>query len=170
MLVGNKVDLYSTTKNTVQKAEAISLAKKYGMEYFETCSIGDSSITPIFDYLFTTITVSIPNPPTPQSLVGKGVLLGKKLINSPKYHLALCEIATLYEWLFGRLIKNDKILDIKKWAREGWIFNFGTFYRILWFHHISWFISLFFWVFKIKSWLILLTRRSEWVGIETSGQ
>jgi hypothetical protein len=24
--------------------------------------------------------------------------LGKKLINSPKYHLALCEIATLYEW------------------------------------------------------------------------
>lgn len=97
MLVGNKVDLYSTSKNTVPKAEATSLAKKYGMEYFETCSIGDSSITPIFDYLFTTITVSIPNPPTPQSLVGKGILLGKKLINSPKYHLALCEIATLYE-------------------------------------------------------------------------
>lgn len=90
MLVGNKVDLYSTSKNTVPKAEATSLAKKYGMEYFETCSIGDSSITPIFDYLFTTITVSIPNPPTPQSLVGKGILLGKKLINSPKYHLALC--------------------------------------------------------------------------------
>jgi len=97
MLVGNKVDLYSTTKNTVPKAEAHSLAKKYGMEYFETCSIGDSSITPIFDYLFTIITASIPNPPTPQSLVGKGILLGKKLINSPKYHLALCEIATLYE-------------------------------------------------------------------------
>ena len=97
MLVGNKVDLYSTTKNTVSKAEAQSLAKKHGMEYFETCSIGDSSITPIFDYLFTTITASIPNPPTPQSLVGKGILLGKKLINSPKYHLALCEIATLYE-------------------------------------------------------------------------
>jgi hypothetical protein len=97
ILVGNKVDLYSTSKNAVTKADAISLAKKYGMEYFETCSIGDSSITPIFDYLFTTITVSIPNPPTPQSLVGKGILLGKKLINSPKYHLALCEIATLYE-------------------------------------------------------------------------
>ena len=98
ILVGNKVDQYSTTKNAVQKADAISLAKKYGMEYFETCSIGDSSITPVFDYLFTTITNSIPNPPTPQSLVGKGILLGKKLINSPKYHLALCEIATLYEW------------------------------------------------------------------------
>lgn len=97
LLVGNKVDLYSTSKNTVSKADAIGMAKKYGMEYFETCSIGDSSITPVFDYLFTTITGTIPNPPTPQSLVGKGILLGKKLINSPKYHLALCEIATLYE-------------------------------------------------------------------------
>lgn len=34
MLVGNKVDLYSTSKNTVSKAEATTLAKKYGMEYF----------------------------------------------------------------------------------------------------------------------------------------
>ena len=34
ILVGNKVDLYSTTKNTVPKAEANALAKKYGMEYF----------------------------------------------------------------------------------------------------------------------------------------
>jgi hypothetical protein len=51
----------------------------------------------IFDCLFTKMVQSIPNPPTPQSLVEKGVLLGKKLINSPKYHLALCEIATLYE-------------------------------------------------------------------------
>jgi hypothetical protein len=38
--------------------------------------------------------------------VGKGVLLGKKLINSPKYHLALCEIATLYEWLISLLFVN----------------------------------------------------------------
>jgi hypothetical protein len=30
-LVGNKVDLYSTTKNTVPKADAVALAKKYGM-------------------------------------------------------------------------------------------------------------------------------------------
>lgn len=34
ILVGNKVDLYTTTKNAVQKAEAVALAKKYGMEYF----------------------------------------------------------------------------------------------------------------------------------------
>jgi GTPase SAR1 family protein len=31
VLVGNKVDLYSTTKNTVAKADAVALAKKYGM-------------------------------------------------------------------------------------------------------------------------------------------
>lgn len=98
VLVGNKVDLYSTSKDAVQKTEAVSLAKKLNMEYFEACSIGgDSSITPVFDYAFSSISNSIPNPPTPQSLVGKGILLGKKLLNSTKYHLALCDIATLYE-------------------------------------------------------------------------
>lgn len=34
LLVGNKVDLYSTSKNTVSKADATTLAKKYGMDYF----------------------------------------------------------------------------------------------------------------------------------------
>jgi len=34
ILIGNKVDLYSTTKNAIQKADAVALAKKYGMEYF----------------------------------------------------------------------------------------------------------------------------------------
>jgi hypothetical protein len=34
ILVGNKVDLYSTSKDAVQKAEATSLAKKLNMEYF----------------------------------------------------------------------------------------------------------------------------------------
>ena len=116
ILVGNKaklifvyynlqVDLYTNTKGAVTKSEAIGLAKKYGMEYFETwlfgiiyfffnfkylifllfSSIGDTSISLVYDYLFTTILNSIPNPPTPQSLVGKGILLGKRLLNSSKY-------------------------------------------------------------------------------------
>jgi GTPase SAR1 family protein len=34
VLVGNKVDLYSTSKDAVQKTEAVSLAKKLNMEYF----------------------------------------------------------------------------------------------------------------------------------------
>ncbi|KAL4497055.1 hypothetical protein ABPG72_002211 [Tetrahymena utriculariae] len=97
ILIGNKVDLYANTKGAVSKSEAVGLAKKYGMEYFETCSIGDTSISLVYDYLFTTIVDSIPNPPTPQSLVGKGILLGKRLLNSSKYQLALCDIASLYE-------------------------------------------------------------------------
>lgn len=36
ILVGNRVDLYTNTKGAVTKSEAIGLAKKYGIEYFET--------------------------------------------------------------------------------------------------------------------------------------
>ena len=97
LLVGNKVDLHAGSKNAVSKAEAQALAKKMDCEYFEVCSIGDSSVTPVFDYVFGAVFNNIPNPPTPQSLVGKGISLGKKLLNSPKYHLALCDIASLYE-------------------------------------------------------------------------
>ena len=91
------MDMYSTSKNTVSKAEATGLSKKMGCEYFEACSIGDSSVAPIFDYIFGAVFNNIPNPPTPQSLVGKGISLGKKLLGSPKYHLALCDLASLYE-------------------------------------------------------------------------
>lgn len=84
-------------KNGVGKAEANSLARKYGMEHFETCSIGDSSVASVFDFLFSTIVNSIPNPPTPSSLIGKGIILGKRLLTSQKYQLALCDIASLYE-------------------------------------------------------------------------
>lgn len=57
ILVGNKIDLISqggaigssgtkkpTVTNPVTKVEAINLARKYGMEYFETCSVGEASI------------------------------------------------------------------------------------------------------------------------------
>jgi hypothetical protein len=37
----------------VNKSEAIGLGRKYGMEYFESCSIGDTSIAPIFDHIFS---------------------------------------------------------------------------------------------------------------------
>ena len=64
-MIGNKVDLYSNSNNSISKSEAISLSKKYGMEYFETCSIGDTSINLVYDYLFNNVVNSIPNPPTP---------------------------------------------------------------------------------------------------------
>ncbi len=44
------VDLTTNPKNQknlvnpVSKVEAIALARKYDMEYFETCSIGESNI------------------------------------------------------------------------------------------------------------------------------
>jgi hypothetical protein len=64
-LIGNKVDLYTNTKGAVSKSEASGLATKYGMKYFDTCSIGDSSISLVWDHLFSTILDQIPNPPTP---------------------------------------------------------------------------------------------------------
>ena len=39
ILVGNKIDLVMTKKNLINpvtKVEALGLARKYGMEYFET--------------------------------------------------------------------------------------------------------------------------------------
>lgn len=59
ILVGNKVDIIQAVgsnaqgklakaaqqvTNPVTKPEAINVARKYGMEYFETCSIGEASI------------------------------------------------------------------------------------------------------------------------------
>ena len=34
----------AASNNPVTKVEAIALARKYGMEYFETCSVGEASI------------------------------------------------------------------------------------------------------------------------------
>jgi len=96
-LVGNKIDLANNSKNAVTKSEAISLARKYGMEYFEACALGETSIAPVYDYVFSTIVNSIPNPPNPSQLMGKGIILGKRLLNSTKFQLALCDIASLYE-------------------------------------------------------------------------
>lgn len=35
VLIGNKVDLFQNNKGGVSKSEAVGLARKYGMEYFE---------------------------------------------------------------------------------------------------------------------------------------
>lgn len=35
ILIGNKVDLFQNNKGGVSKSEAVGLARKYGMEYFE---------------------------------------------------------------------------------------------------------------------------------------
>ena len=89
ILVGNMIDLASGpnaqknksgaaggSNSPVTKVEAIALARKYGMEYFETCSIGEASIVQVFDHLFNSLLALVPNPPDPSLLLGKNVVLG----------------------------------------------------------------------------------------------
>ena len=52
--------------NPITKVEAVALAGKYGMEYFETCSVGEASIVQVFDHLFNSLLSLIPNPPDPE--------------------------------------------------------------------------------------------------------
>jgi len=68
------------------------------MEYFEICSLDSTSIANLYDYLISSIVNSIPNVPTPMNLMGKGIVIGRTLLENPRYKLALCDIATLYEW------------------------------------------------------------------------
>lgn len=105
ILVGNKVDLANAiqTKKAsggqapVSKVEAISLAKKYGMEYFETCSIGEASIVQVFDHLFNFLLALVPNPPDPAQLMGKNVVLGQRVLNDIKFKLSLAEMLPNYD-------------------------------------------------------------------------
>ena len=100
ILVGNKIDLAMTKKNLVNpvsKVEAVALARKYGMEYFETCSVGEASIVQVFDHLFNSLLSLIPNPPDPEQLMGKNVVLGKRVLNDVKFKLSLAELLPNYD-------------------------------------------------------------------------
>ena len=108
ILVGNMVDLASgpmaksqggkaMNNNFVTKVEAIALARKYGMEYFETCSIGEASIVQVFDHLFNSLLALVPNPPDPAQLLGKNVVLGQRVLNDIKFKLSLAEMLPNYD-------------------------------------------------------------------------
>jgi len=81
----------------VNKVEAMNLARKYGMEYFETSSIGEASIVQVFDHLFNSLLALIPNPPDPEQLLGKNVVLGSRVLNDIKFKLALAELLPNYD-------------------------------------------------------------------------
>lgn len=83
--------------NPVTKVEAIALGRKYGMEYFETCSVGEASIVQVFDHLFNSLLALIPNPPDPEQLMGKNVVLGKRVLNDVKFKLSLAELLPNYD-------------------------------------------------------------------------
>ena len=84
VLIGNKIDLVMAKKNItspVTKVEGLGLAKKYGMEYFETSSIGEASIVEVFNFLFSNLLNLVPNPPDPESAMGKNIVIGNKVLN-----------------------------------------------------------------------------------------
>lgn len=103
ILVGNMVDLTTnpqTAKNLidpVSKVEAASLARKHNMEYFETCSVGESNIVQVFDYIFNSLLALVPSPPDPALLMGKNVVLGQRVLNDIKFKLALAETLPNYD-------------------------------------------------------------------------
>lgn len=100
ILVGNKIDVVMTKKNVlnpVTNVEGLGLARKYGMEYFETSSIGEASIVQVFDHLFNSLLNLIPNPPDPEALMGKNVVLGKRVSNDIKFKMALADMLPNYD-------------------------------------------------------------------------
>lgn len=113
ILVGNMVDLAQAQQQSViakgkqpalgsslvSKVEAIALARKYGMEYFETCSIGEASIVQVFDHLFNSLLALVPNPPDPAQLLGKNVVLGQRVLNDLKFKMSLAETLPNYDLL-----------------------------------------------------------------------
>jgi small GTP-binding protein len=99
VLIGNKADLMGTKKGAtnVNKTEAVALARKYGMEYFEISSLQEQSLAQVFEHIFNSIVSNIPNPPDPGMLLGKGISLGKRLTNNPKFKTALFDTESKYD-------------------------------------------------------------------------
>ena len=85
VLVGNKQDLAAMKEGTVSKTEAMALANKYGMEYFKISALDKDHLAHVFEHTFNSIVANIPNPPDPGMLLGKGIALGRKLTNNPKF-------------------------------------------------------------------------------------
>ena len=130
--MGNKVDLANAIQSKkaggqsapVSKVEAINMAKKYGMEYFETCSVGEASIVQVFDHLFNSLLALVPNPPDPAQLMGKNVVLGQKVLNDIKFKLSLAEMLPNYDWP----IKDCEIcFDLTISFKSYFLLNFNDF-------------------------------------------
>ena len=94
---GTNLQKNSASNNPVTKVEAIALARKYAMEYFETCSIGEASIVQVFDHLFNSLLALVPNPPDPSQLLGKNVVLGQRVLNDIKFKISLAEMLPNYD-------------------------------------------------------------------------
>lgn len=101
ILVGNKIDLVMTKKTpkgtNVTKSEGEALGKKYGIDYFEASSITEAAIQPLFNHLFDAMLSHIPNPPSPENLVGLNVSIGPRVTKDMTFLLALAESLPNYD-------------------------------------------------------------------------
>ncbi|OMJ78075.1 hypothetical protein SteCoe_22183 [Stentor coeruleus] len=98
VLLGNKIDLAGRKDSTpVTKTEAMSLARKYGMEYFEISALDENSLRSMFEHVFNSIVANIPNPPDPGMLLGKSISLGRRITNNPKFKTALFDTDSRYD-------------------------------------------------------------------------
>jgi len=86
-LVGSKLDQFDASKQGIDRNLGREIANKHNLQYFEVSSIAEGGLNELFQNLFTSMKNLIPNPPKPESLLGKGVVLGKKLLTSQKYQL-----------------------------------------------------------------------------------
>ena len=79
------------SKIGVSQNDAEKFAKSYGMKYFEINSIEPESINYLYEFMINNIVVTIDNVPTPQNLSGKNIVIGRTLLENPRYKLALCD-------------------------------------------------------------------------------
>mmetsp|Transcript_28925 Transcript_28925/g.51666 ORF Transcript_28925/g.51666 Transcript_28925/m.51666 type:complete len:173 (+) Transcript_28925:511-1029(+) len=95
LLIGNHPE--RSRDAVVTHPEANALASKYGMEYFDLNPFDENSLARIFEHIFNSIVANIPNPPDPGMLLGKGISLGRRLINDPKFRTALFDTDSKYD-------------------------------------------------------------------------
>jgi Ras family len=96
--LGNKIDLAGRKDAApVNKTEAMSLARKYGMEYFEISAMDEASLSNMFEHVFNSVVANIPNPPDPGMLLGKSISLGRRITNNPKFKTALFDTDSRYD-------------------------------------------------------------------------
>lgn len=81
------MDQFDSSKSGIDRNQGREIANKYGLQYFEVASVVEGGLTELFQNLFTSMKNLIPNPPKPENMLGKGVVLGKKLLTSQKYQL-----------------------------------------------------------------------------------
>ena len=67
------------------------------MEYYECYSTEEQGIVKVFDHIFNSLLALIPQPPNPEQLLGKNIVLGKRVLNDVKFKLSLAELLPSYD-------------------------------------------------------------------------